>query len=116
MCKSSDIYQEVKRLRASTPRGTPFVVQYDGKEIECKNLAVTDKVVSAAERRNPTSSRCRWLPNTNIAAPMHVPEPPQQPVRQLTEKDPEYWEELENVAMRSMIALGIQDRLKPLHA
>ena len=50
--------------------------------IVCKNLKVRDKEVTAAERINPQPQRCRWLPDSANPAPAHVPEPPQQPVRE----------------------------------
>ena len=101
----SDIYQEVKRLRAETPRGTPFTVAYNGKQVECKNLAVKLKPVTAAERLNPTSERCMWLPSTEVAAPAHAPEPPQQPVHELGSDDEEYWDQLEVIGMETISAM-----------
>ena len=89
---SSEVYQTVKRLRAETPRGTPFNVPYNGKIVECKNLAVKLKPITAEGRLSLTNTRCMWLPSTGANAPARIPEPPQQPVHQLGPDDDEYWE------------------------
>jgi hypothetical protein len=107
---SSEIYQKVKQLRAETPRGTAFTVPYNGKQVECKNLAVKLKPITAAARANPTSARCMWLPTTGVNAPAHVPEPPQEPVDEIGSEDDEYWDQLEEIAMETIEAMECREQ------
>lgn len=100
----------MKRLRAEAPRGTPFTVAYNGKQVECKNLAVKLKPVTAAERLNPTSERCMWLPSTEVAAPAHAPEPPQKLVHELGSDDEEYWDQLEEIGMETISAMEAREQ------
>ena len=87
---------------------------YNGKIVECKNLAVKLKPITAAERLNPTSTRCMWLPATGANAPAHIPEPPQQPVHkpvhQLGRDDDEYWEQMEVLAMSTIGAIEAREQ------
>ena len=51
-----------------------------------------------------------WLPSTEVAAPAHVPEPPQQPVHELGSDDEEYWEQLEEIGMETISAMEAREQ------
>ena len=60
-------------MRQTIKRGIPFEVSYQRKSIMCLNLSAIDKIVSDVERANPgPSTRCPYLPHTNVEPPTPV--------------------------------------------
>ena len=68
------------------------------------------RLITAAGRLNPTSTRCMWLPATAANAPARIPEPPQQPVHELKPEDDEYREQLEVIAMGTFEAIEAREQ------
>ena len=52
-----EIFKAVKAKRASTPRGTPYTVTFNGKDVQCKNLKATVPVATAAKIRDAKNGR-----------------------------------------------------------
>lgn len=93
--------------------GTPFTVQFNGQEFECKNWELGDRKITASEKRNPQSVRCRYLPDTNRLAAPPAPIVESSSEEEITEDHPAFWEELQEVRIiiiiMNLIMLQVSD-------
>ena len=98
--------RSARRARRSRPHLSSPVTRPAVKE----SLETPLNELPGPERLNPTRERCMWLPSTEVAAPAHAPEPPQQLVHELGSDDEEYWDQLEEIGMETISAMEAREQ------